>query len=282
MLEGRLAIFYKIIFASIILVYVAWGIAMGSKSGVLGLLLFSLFIIIVQRKPMFFRFRELFLLGILGILSVGFFVLGKIFRHLHAVEQDASWGSVWYVFDLLYLQKGTLIELIHAISSRIGHIDYFIQKISLITYEQYINFSYYFKAVVDKITPGFDLFDAAFMSRMIYSSYHGDPGKFTNSEFVTIFGEAYILFGFFSPVFFVLSAIFLKWILSTIDRYDFFKIGRPIMYVYLLQMFYFWFVGMGLDMLFTLYMLYRPIFYISIIFMMNYWYNKRCLPIDIK
>ena len=122
-----------------------------------------------------------------------------------------------------------------AITERIGYLDFYIEKQS--NYEKYykdkINLNYYYKPILDRLSPGIDLFNVPFASNVIQEEYFKKIYKekkikkefvthITNSEQLTIFAETESLFGKFS-VFYYLSIIFLiKFFLFIISNFDIF------------------------------------------------------------
>jgi len=254
------------------LLFLYWSVSIGNKSAIFYILLCLLLAITIFRKPILLYVREIVLVCLLAGFSVSIYVLGKIYRYLDLKGQALASDNIISVFNVQYLQKTTLIELINSISYRIGYFDFFIQKISLPAYEEYVNLSYYFKAFVDKVTPGFDIYNAAFMSRMIYSVYHGPSEKTTNSELITIFAESYLIFGVYSLVFFMVVIYLMKKILTVASELEIFKFSYILICVYILRIFYLWFTGIGLDMV-LMRAVYNALFFIPVVFLINGYYK---------
>ena len=102
-------------------------------------------------------------------------------------------------------------------------------------------------AVIDKITPGFDIFHKSYMSRALYWAREGMTYEGTNSEQITLFAESYILFGFFS----ILIYFFFLFSFRLALQYyrNMLSIKFAFYSFFVLQVFYDWIIGFGLDML---------------------------------
>ena len=78
--------------------------------------------------------------------------------------------------------------------------------------------SYYFKSIIDRLTPGLDLYNVPLVKNKLYGILIG-PGQYSNSIQFTFFAENSIIFGIYSIfyiffVIFILKFIFQKIILS--------------------------------------------------------------------
>jgi len=86
----------------------------------------------------------------------------------------------------------------------------------------FVNFSYYFKSTVDRITPGIDFFNVPLATKAFQESYSAAAvslGRLkepwiidtTNSEQITIFAEMQILFSYFSiAIYLILFLLLMK------------------------------------------------------------------------
>jgi hypothetical protein len=146
-----------------------------------------------------------------------------------------------------YSGLDAISALVHLFSYRIGYLDFFLEKLSLEIYRPVVTFNYYYKSVIDKITPGFDVFHTSYMSRALYWAREGMTYEGTNSEQITLFAESYILFGFFSIL------IYFLFLFSFRLALQYYKNMLSIKYAFysffVLQVFYDWIIGFGLDML---------------------------------
>ena len=107
------------------------------------------------------------------------------------------------------------------ISERTGFFDFYVEKIS--NYEKYykdkINLNYYSKPVIDRLSPGVDIFNVPFASKTLHDKYYSTFNlennkeyfsQHTNSEQITIFAESEALFGNFSLIYYCMIFLILK------------------------------------------------------------------------
>jgi hypothetical protein len=282
MVEKKLLLKYKyfVILCTVLGIYTITH--NGGKSIVLEIILLAYLAKIVLNGPMIFRWRDILITIMATIPTFILFFIGGLTRN-HRIKGYSEFGW-WGQIKFQALEQLNLSDLIYAISYRIGYFDFFLEVVSNPIYEQYVNFTYYFKAVVDKLSPGFDIFQVAFMSRMIHEVYklsqcgisvnfNSCPSTSTimSSNFVTVFGESHIIFGFFSFCLFLPLLLFFKYSLSSIRTSS--RLADALFYIFLLYIFYFWLTGMGLDMWVAI-MVYDGIFTFSIIGLIWFW-NRR-------
>lgn len=251
---------YKYLVFFILLLGLAEITLQGGKSGLLQMILVFYLIMLVLKGPISFRFRGIIALVFGALLSIMLYLVASIIRN-HHVMQTSVGGFTNQIVQQLF-KKSDYIDWVNAISYRLGYFDFYIERVSNPLYEPYVSFSYYFKAVADKLSPGFDFFNVPFMSRALYNAFHGPDPMVMNSNFITIFGESQILFGLFSFVLFAPILLFFKYSISYFKNF-----GRYIsllFYVYLAYLFYWWLTGMGLDMWVT-FLVYDGIFIFVII-----------------
>ena len=146
------------------------------------------------------------LFPLIFIVSIFTFLLGSSFRRLAYDPIYYSQFSLLEILNMNFFQYDDFIyKAIGAISSRLSYIDFSVNKISSsIIYVDFININYYFKAIVDKLTPGFDLYNLPFVTRSVYwiSKDSVPSGKsIMNSELIPIYAELDILFGTYSIIF---------------------------------------------------------------------------------
>lgn len=215
----------------------------GSKSGTLSVVLILYLTSLIVRGPFAFRSKTIFYILPLGVMSIALFFLGDAFKFYRRgmIELDQIFDKVInYNVDLV-------ASYAHTFSFRIGYLDFFIEKLSLEIYRPVVTLDYYYMSVIDKITPGFDVFGKSYMSRALYWAREGMTYEGTNSEQITLFAESFILFGFFSIL------IYFIFLLSFRLALQFFRKMPSINYAFysffVLQFFYDWIVGFGLDML---------------------------------
>jgi hypothetical protein len=217
----------------------------GSKSGTLQVLLMLYLTSLIVRGPFIVRLKTILYLLPLGFMSLALYFLGNAFKFYRRgmLEFDQIFDKVINSspnFDVVSF-------FAHTFSHRIGYLDYFIEKLALEIYRPVVTLSYYSMSLIDKITPGFDIFEKSYMSRALYVAREGMTYEGTNSEQITLFAESYILFGFFSIL------IYFLFLLSFRLALRYYKNVLSIKYAFysffVLQVFYDWIIGFGLDML---------------------------------
>ena len=240
----------------------------GGKAIVLSIVLLIFFAMLIVKGPVVFRLRGLLVTAGLALSTFGMYAVGATFRMYQAGGGPMNnIGQYGEFFHRLFIEKTNLPDLLHSISYRLGYFDFFIEKVSNPVYEPFVSFTYYFKALLDKVTPGFDFFGVPFMSRALYTAYHGDT-LVTNSEFITVFGESHLLLGFFSFCLFLPILMLIKYTLSHYRNTS--GLSNALFYMYILYMFYWWLTGMGLDMLIA-FLIYIGIFIFTTMGLIRYW-----------
>jgi hypothetical protein len=234
---------YRLYMMSVGLGVVAAVLYGGSKSGMLQVLLMLYLTNLIVRGPFVFRLKTILYLIPLATISVTLFFLGNAFKFYRRglIEFDG-------ILDRATGAGLNVVSMfVHSFSYRIGYLDFYLEKISFEPYRTVVAFSYYFMSVIDKITPGFDVFEKPYMSRAIYWVREGMSYEGQNSELITVFAESDILFGFFSIVMYFL------FLLATRLALQYYKKKLSIKYAFysffVLQVFYNWVSGSGLDML---------------------------------
>ena len=178
----------------------------GSRSIIFSLVIYYFFFSRLKKNIITLNYRILLLLPLIFFVSIFTFLFGSIFRRL---SYDPSYYSQYPLLEILninFLQYDDfLYKAIGAISSRLSYIDFSVNKISSsIIYVDFININYYFKAIIDKLTPGFDLYNLPFVTRSIYwVSQTSEPSSTSimNSQLIPIYAELDILFGIYSILF---------------------------------------------------------------------------------
>jgi len=265
------------------------GIYMGQKSSVLQILLYLLFPLVLKlRSSERVKPTKLISYSILIVaLAMAGFMLGKVMRVVqlnnYGCTGDQSKIEILSYSGLILAGQGsqefaakpsavrssqTLEIMMNSLSYRTGYFDFFVEKFSNPAYLEVVTFKQYFMAIIDKVTPGFDVFNVPFVSRTIYYVHHPEavPGEMTNSEQITLFGEAGLLFGWGA----LLYLPFVCWLLGRMHRILHRVAGssmltKNLVYLFVLQFFYYWIEGMGLDMLLVLNLLHTGIFILGIL-----------------
>ena len=178
----------------------------GSRSIIFSLIIYYFFFSRLKESIIKINFQKLILFPLIAFLSIFTYLVGSGFRRLAYDPNYYSQYSLFEIININFLQYDNfLYKTIGAIFSRLSYIDFTVNKISTsILYVDFININYYFKAIVDKLSPGFDLYNLPFATRSVYwVSQLTDPSErsIMNSELIPIYAELDILFGFYSILF---------------------------------------------------------------------------------
>jgi hypothetical protein len=225
----------------------------GSKSILLQIVLIAYMAALTASGPFVFRPRTLLLTAGIGLAALPLFFLGSSVRSYQRGQLAANG-----IFMASFHTGSGSSALLNGFSSRIGYLDYFIEKVSNPVYRPVVRFDYYFMSVTDRVlTPGFDIFYVPFMSRALYDVEFGESTTGTNSEQITLFAESHLLLGYFS---FIMNVFILFLIKRSLRGYRSSSVfARNLYCLYIVSVFYDWVVGFGLDMLIAQ-SIYRGIF----------------------
>jgi len=203
----------------------------GSKSTAIQVLeYFIIFVLLTYGSQYIINIKRfLFLIGFITYSFVGY-LMGHKLNHiregligLRLTNPEASINNL----NLAAFDKFTTLHPFQSLSYRMGYLDFFIDKFSQEIYLKAFNSFNYFKAVVDGLTPGFNVWgDIPLVSRAVFNSYFGASAG-PNSEAITIFAEASIFLGHLSGIiyFVVLNLIYIFGRLSlSIARNDYEKL----------------------------------------------------------
>lgn len=257
---------YKYTFYSIVLMTIAEHVYGGSKSIIFEFFLLLYLGSIVVHGPLKLSISRLIMMLFGGVFAVFAYFFGILSRGLHVGNYEYNVSNLIYLYNEVF--EFNIGYFVSGFSYRIGYLDFFLQKISLQVYELYVNFQYYFESIIDRITPGFDIYGVPYTAAALYSAYYGESESgAANSEFVTIFGEGYIIFGFFSFFFYVAILLFIKYLIfKSRSPYTF---NTTLFRLFIMMIFYLWLRGPGLDMVF-LFAIYKGIFVLSIMAIVKY------------
>lgn len=225
----------------------------GSKSGVFQVFEILLVLIILVHGSNYFismrKFLVLFIYFIFGSLT---FYFGNWINHLRVELDDARLNQanptlLNPAIPTAPTIKAPSFDLFDSISYRVGYLDFFIDKVSQPVYLPAFNFTNYIKSLIDGLTPGFNVWgDIPLVSRAVFNSYFG-PSVGPNSEAITIFAEAYLLLGDFSPLIYlgVMVVIFSFWRLCIIFSHNNYE--RLICTLFVGFSFELYLMGFGID-----------------------------------
>jgi len=291
------------------------GILIGQKSIVLQILLYLLFSLVVKyRSSGFLDLKEIWIKVILLlVLILPSYMLGKASRtiHLNHYCNSSVAGKVGALASYESIMEGrgeekssireeqgeekssisikrssfdrNLLETMNGLSERTGYFDLFIERFTNPVYLDVVTFKRYYMAVIDKVTPGFDVYDVPFVSRSIYYAQHigSVPGEMTNSEQITLFGEAWLLFGWGSLLYLPFMCFLFRLLNNFLNYYTkSSKLLKNIAFLFVLQLFYYWVEGMGLDMLIILHLLHTGLYTLFILALA--WFIRVDKEINIK
>ena len=136
----------------------------------------------------------------------------------------------------------------------------------------YLNIKYYFKSTIDRLTPGFDLYNVPLVKNKLYGILIGPSSNISNSMQLTFFAENSIIFGIYSIfyiffIIFILKFIFQKIILSRDN------VLKVIYLAFVYQIFWLWITGFGLDY-FIIKAVYLIVFLIPVWIVFKYYEKK--------
>lgn len=165
----------------------------GSKSGLFQM--FAIYIVsVLVIKGYSYKISLKGFLGATILLSVAIilFMLGTVVNKIQRGIVDVTeWkGLAEIAFE-------DLSVVVNAVSYRIGYLDFYIDKLTQQVYHSAFSIELYFKAFIDAVTPGFDIFHVPLVSRSVYNNFF-EASEGPNSEAITVFAEAHLLVGFFS------------------------------------------------------------------------------------
>ncbi len=223
----------------------------GSRSILFSLVIYYFFFSRLKENIITLNYRILLLLPLIFFVSIFTFLFGSAFRRLSYDPSYYSQYSLLEILNLNFLQYDDfLYKAIGAISSRLSYIDFSVSKISSsIIYVDFININYYFKAIIDKLTPGFDLYNIPFVTRSIYwVSESSEPSatSIMNSQLIPIYAELDILFGFYSILFTISFFYFFNKLFFVINKIK----NKELAGLFLILLGYYLFsynLGMALD-----------------------------------
>ena len=195
----------------------------GSRSIIFTLIIYYFFFSRFKESIIKLNLQKLLLLPSIAFLSIFTFLFGSIFRRLSYDTAYYSQYSLLEMFNKEFFQYDDfLMKAIGAISSRLSYVDFSVNKISSsIIYVDLININYYFKAIVDKLSPGFDLYNLPFVTRSVYYvTTQSEPSEksIMNSELIPIYAELDILFGIYSILFTISFFYFFKKLFLIINK----------------------------------------------------------------
>lgn len=172
----------------------------------------------------YFRIKKSLFFIILALTPLVFFVIFNSFvlaTSLRFLAQSTENDSVASrIIDAYYVQKKIPSRKFYEkITERVGFIDFAVELAAHEKqYEPLFNRTFYVKSFIDNLfTPGFDIFDTPRVSNALNFIYNnrGDPSKKNvikhyQSDQLTIYGEGFVLLGWYALGVFFMCAYLLK------------------------------------------------------------------------
>jgi len=185
---GAMSRWQKILILCVVLGFIACRASTGSRSAILLFLFFSFCAWFAVKGHVVFKKKLYAAVAIAVLCSVLLFIPATLMRPGYSSVPYSQRKPVRY----------------QTILDRIGFLDMSTDMIAnSLRYGQVVNFEYYFKSIIDNgLTPGFNIFDAPKAANAISYVYREKPGlslkavtSLYQSDMLTLYGEAYILFG---------------------------------------------------------------------------------------
>ncbi len=226
----------------------------GNKASVVLLILYFLIAKMICYGPIILSGRGVAISIILVPLSIVSYFIGNTMRFYQRgmIEIDG-------VIDKVRMIGSSFSDIMHSFSYRIGFFDFYVEASENSLYPPYISYKYYFTSIIDKMTPGFDVFGVTYASKMFWPARNGTMYASSNAEQVTLFGEASVIFSFFSIIMFFIMIMFFRFLIKRRPATDPFI---NVFYVAIIFNAYSnWLHGFGFDMFFCIDLVYSIIFF---------------------
>lgn len=191
-----------------IAVFVILVLYVGSKSGLLQVLLaYALSLIAIRGVRYKAPIRQIVWGGVAVLLGFVLFVAGTAANAVQRGQLDIE-----DVYSAFLFALDNMSVAANGFSYRIGYLDFFLDKLLNPDYKGVFELSNYVKAVVNAITPGFNVFaDMPLASRAVFNSFFGASDG-PNSEAISVFAEAWHFTGYLSfliylPVLYIIHCL---------------------------------------------------------------------------
>ncbi len=288
-----------VLFSLALISYVLFGLFfLGSKSSLLQILINIFFIFVVINRIYFLNLFTIILTFILSLISIIFFGFGNALRkylyveltthckgntelHCYPLERSIS-NFISYFKDYslnpdgIFSLKIFFTDFIYGFLNRISYLDFYFSNMSLQNkISESVNLLYYFKSSLDRLTPGFDFFNLPLVKNLLYDIKFGSNFSWVaNSTQFTFFAENLIIFGIWLIPYIIFFAFMFKFFLNKVNNFDsYLSISKIIGLIFLIQIFWLWITGFGLDYLIV------KSFYLFLIFTFIYfaenYYEKK-------
>ncbi len=253
---------------AIITIQTGYAYYSGKKAAILLLVLNFLIAKMIYHGPIKVNVKN----AIAAIIVVPISIAGHFFGNLMRFYQRDLFGMD-VVNNTVQMARNSFNNILHSFSHRIAYFDYYVEKSENDLYLPYISCEYYFKAIVDKMSPGFDVFGVLYSSKMLRYARLGNISGVSNSEQMTLFGEASVIFSFFSIIMFIVMILFFRILIERRPTDDPFV---NIFYVAIIFNAYSnWLHGFGFDMFFCIDVAYSILFFFSMVCLCHFSLHKR-------
>ncbi|MBU4451033.1 MAG: hypothetical protein KKE35_07050, partial [Actinobacteria bacterium] len=243
----------KYIFFLLLLAFVLLNTIIGNKGGIYILISLILIVVIQLRARLKLKINTIVKLFAVLIIAFYLFAFASYNRDNYFLRQAPNESYTSIAISFFSLKNSKMTEQTKGrIFDRIGYLDTVAEFIKYCDkYNKIINIPYYFKSIIDQLTPGFNIFSTPKASNVLYCIYNDlyIPNKIEifqdrnyHSDIFTLYGEFYILFHkyFALIICFIISYLFKKIYLSINSKNEFLN------YLYKSLVLYF-FSGVFLD-----------------------------------
>ena len=236
-----------------------------SKSSFLEFTLYGFIIYLLVDNNFFIKNKNFKYIIYFLILFLLFYILGKFFKNIYYGKENLITTIINF--------KNTIFDNFFTISERIGFFDYYMLIASnekgLGNIFEYQN---YFKAIIDKLTPFFDLFNSMLLSRQTYAYFNGLNATISQSYQITLFAEMQILFGVYSIIFYLFLSIILKFLTNFLQNLKISNNLKILLIFFILKSYFFYLIGYGMDT-FIINIIYDSVFLIAILIIYKFYKN---------
>jgi hypothetical protein len=149
--------------------------------------------------------------------------------------------------DIIWLSN--FKNLITGLVDRISYFEfYLINMINADLIKKQIPLSHYFKSVVDKLSPGFDFYDAPLVKNLLYSTLYGPSNQISNSTQFTLFAENQIMFNHFYLILIIFFLMLFRFSIHFVHKIPFFSF-KVFSLIFIYQLYWLYITGYGYDYL---------------------------------
>jgi len=224
----------KNIFFLLLLSFILLQTVIGNKGGIY--ILFSLVLIVAMQLKGRLKLKINTIIKLIAVLIIAIylFAFANYIRDNYYKRQVTNESYANVAISFFDLKNFKMIEdTTKRVLDRIGYLDTVADFIANFDkYNKIINVSYYFKSIIDHLTPGFNFFSTPRASNVLYCIYNDlyIPNRIEifqerdyHSDIFTLYGEFYILFHkyFALIICFIISYLFKKIYLSINSKNEF-------------------------------------------------------------